>query len=697
MKKNTILLLFLFSSLHLFGLVSTDMHGLMKPAPIFSFMHDGSYVYVSENKQTIVQRDAKSAVETILFSVEGRSQLASIAGFILSPDESSLLVYEEELHLASDSVSYYVFNRQRNRLEPLSEYGKQQMPVYSPNGKMIAFARNNDLYIKRLEFGTELRVTENGKPDMLANGVADRAYQQGFGITHSYVWSPDNRMIAYVQYDQTNVPLLQIGETTTNYPQTRAQSYAKPTFPITKASLFVYTIQYRKHLELKLPDQGDTYITALAWSSIPELLGVNYLNREQNERKTVFFNPLSGVSRVAYQEKTDTYISPLAACYLSFLPDNSFVMLSEKSGYAHLYHHATNGMLLRQLTTGSADITKVYGYDMQSKQLFFQSSTNGINNRGVYAVNLQGKVRVLFDKAGVNEVYLSPQFSHIVHQFSNVDTPPQFTLYDAKLRKIAILHQQIAVEEKLKEQFFPRKEVFSIQPTEEVTLSGWILKPADFDVNKSYPAVILVQEALNTWEISFAQDIASQGYVVFALTANGMPQAVASMANKSYACKGNREVADILLLIQSFDNLSFINKQSIAAIGIAQHAHTAIKLLQKTSSIKAVVAINPLTDFGNYIAVRSERWMGLPQKNFIGYQQAVLDSLPAKSGTLLLMHNADNDAISIQHTWRLVDSLVNSNHQFDMQLYPSMFYCDVIKSLHLHSFERIMSFLNKNL
>jgi dipeptidyl-peptidase 4 len=145
MKKNTILLLFLFSSLHLFGLVSTDMHGLMKPAPIFSFMHDGSYVYVSENKQTIVQRDAKSAVETILFSVEGRSQLASIAGFILSPDESSLLVYEEELHLASDSVSYYVFNRQRNRLEPLSEYGKQQMPVYSPNGKMIAFARNNDL------------------------------------------------------------------------------------------------------------------------------------------------------------------------------------------------------------------------------------------------------------------------------------------------------------------------------------------------------------------------------------------------------------------------------------------------------------------------------------------------------------------------------------------------------------------------
>lgn len=679
MKKSSFLLFFLLFSLCVFGFKSTEMRLLMQSAPVFSFFSDGSYVYVSADGKSIVRKDAKTDVETLVFSIEGRSQLSSIGGFILSPDQATMLVYEKTERSSSvEPLNYFLVDRQRNKLEPLSEYGKQQIPLYSPNGKMIAFVRNGDVYIKRLEFGTELRVTENGLINTLSNGLPDKLYQQGFGINSSIVWSPDSKMIAFVQYDEADVPLFTHTETTTTYPQLFQQRYSKPGFPITKARLFVYTIQFRKHLEMKLPDEGDNYITAVAWSSNPELMAINVLNREQNERKTIFYNPLSGVARMANQENAIPAFSPLVARFLQFLPDNSFTLLSEKTGYTQLYHYANNGILIRQLTNGKMAITDVYGYDTIGKQFFYQSFTKGLLNKGIFAVNLQGKIRTLFDEEGVHTAYFSPQFSHFVHQYSNVNTPPYYTLYDVKMKKLGRVFDNAAMADKMMKRVFPTKELLPM---------GWMVKPSDFDERKVYPVVVVLQETLNQWDISYAQDIANQGYVV------------CSFSPTMYRYAGNEQehLAVWHSYLETLFQYPFTNKNSIALMGVGAYAHTAIELLQKDTTVKVAIALNPITDYAHYLSVLSEGWMGLPQKNFMAYQQAELSSLANYRGKLLLMHNVDNTDVHIQHTWLLVDALIKANQQFDMQLYPSIYYDNVTQMLHLHSFERIMSFLNKNM
>ena len=368
----------------------------------------------------------------------------------------------------------------------------------------------------------------------------------------------------------------------------------------------------------------------------------------------------------------------MAARFLQFLPDNSFTLLSEKTGYTQLYHYANNGILIRQLTNGKMAITDVYGYDTIGKQFFYQSFTKGLLNKGIFAVNLQGKIRTLFDEEGVHTAYFSPQFLHFVQQYSNVNTPPYYTLYDVKMKKLGRVFDNAAMADKMMKRVFPTKELLPM---------GWMVKPSDFDERKVYPVVVVLQETLNQWDISYAQDIANQGYVV------------CSFSPTMYRYAGNEQehLAVWHSYLETLFQYPFTNKNSIALMGVGAYAHTAIELLQKDTTVKVAIALNPITDYAHYLSVLSEGWMGLPQKNFMAYQQAELSSLANYRGKLLLMHNVDNTDVHIQHTWLLVDALIKANQQFDMQLYPSIYYDNVTQTLYLHSFERIMSFLNKNM
>ena len=681
MKKTTLLLFFLLAT-QAFGSVSHDMVNALQASPVYSLMVDGSCFYVSANKQDIIKKEAKSGDEIVVFSATNYEQVKGVGGFTLSPDGATILLYNiDALNNVMDSVSYYVFDRQRKRIEPLSEYGKQQVPHYSPNGRMIAFVRNNDLYIKRLDYGTEMRVTESGRTDTLSNGLADEVYQKGFGINQSVVWSPDSKMLAFVQYDQTDVPYYTQLENSGVYPAIKKQRYAKPEFPITKARLFVYVLQFRKLTAMILPDEQENYITALNWSYSPDLLGINTLNREQKHRKVIFINPLSGVPRVAFQEESDKAIAPTQATELQFLPDNSFVLLSGKSGNTHVYHYATNGMLIKQLTSGKYDVTKLYGYDEQKKLFYYQSTANGEANRGVYFVGLKGDIHALFDDEGDHNVVFSPQFSHLVHQFSSLNTPPVYTFCDAKGKQIALLQENAAVKDLVKTNAVPSKEMITLLMEEGNSVSAYLIKPQNFAADKKYPVIIVVQESANKWEVSFAQDIAEQGYLVV-----------------SVDTKRAQKVADLLSTIDAIGKLPFIDSQSVAVIGVGVHAHTAIVALANADSkMKAVVAISPITDFADYTAVLSERWMGLPQKNFADYEQAsLLNKTFSSQAAFLLIHNVDNADIHIQHTWNLVDALVQSGYQFDMQVYSHSPFDEESLLLQPHCLQRILHFLNNN-
>ncbi len=618
-----------------------------------AFTSTGNLVFVSDNQQSIIMRDAKTGNETVLLQASERNEVNSFGGIIMSPDDASLLFYENRLLTVSDSAHYYILNIARKRVEPLSEYGKQHIPLYSPSGKMIAFVRQNDLYIKRLEFGTELRVTENGQTSVLSNGMADAIYQQGFGIFSGITWSPDSRMLAYIAYDQSQVPYFSQTDQREAYPIPSSFRYAQPQFPITKTRLFSYNIQFRRHIEMKFPDEeADKYITALQWTSQPDLIGVTFLNREQNERRTLVFNAQSGVSRQVNIETSSHYIAPDAAMFLRFLPDNSFLLLSEKTGNVHVYHHASNGMQIRQLTSGDFNVTKVYGYDNTSKTVFYQSNENGRLNTGIYAVGLNARTRSVAINSGSNDAQFSDDFLSYVHRFASHNDRPIITLRDIRGRVLRTFTHFYGNQPNHN----ITKKLITIPMDNNETLDAIMLLSPNHAIQQPIkPLIIVLDEVRNDWCVTYADDFAANGFKVVSLST--------PLFADNNALKRMQEAITYIRNMPEFSS----NSAVIMAKGL--YAHTAISLIN--SNIDAVVAITPITDFERYAAVISERLLGLPQKKFISYRENNHTIKTAPLGAkLLLIHDTENKHIPIGHTWRLVENGLTNNLNIDMMIVP---------------------------
>ena len=131
--------------------------------------------------------------------------VSSWDGYILSPNEKLLLLYTnvEKIYRNSFRASYYVYDIARNNIKPLSENGAQECPTFSPDGRMIAFLRDNNIYVAKLDYGTEIPVTKDGELNHVINGVPDWVYQEEFGMTSSLTWSPDNLMLAFIRWDES--------------------------------------------------------------------------------------------------------------------------------------------------------------------------------------------------------------------------------------------------------------------------------------------------------------------------------------------------------------------------------------------------------------------------------------------------------------------------------------------------------------
>ena len=173
---------------------------------------DGVHYFTATNGNTrIVKCEYRTGHEVdTLFDVKTAREcnLEQFDGFSLSPDEKHLLIYadSEPIYRRSFKATYYTFEIRRNLLKPLSDGGKQQAAVYSPNGRMVAFVRNNNIFIKKLDYGTEVAVTRDGERNKIINGIPDWVYEEEFALTSTLQWSPDDATLAFVRFDESHVP-----------------------------------------------------------------------------------------------------------------------------------------------------------------------------------------------------------------------------------------------------------------------------------------------------------------------------------------------------------------------------------------------------------------------------------------------------------------------------------------------------------
>ncbi|MBD5253532.1 MAG: S9 family peptidase [Barnesiella sp.] len=682
-----------------------------------TFDPDGTtYLAYMPDDMAVKRFDLKTGkeVETVMDLTHTRgTSLKSIEGFTLSPDGSKLLLTtgKKMIYRRSFTAAYYVYEIRTRMLTPLSDdHAVQRSPLFSPDGRMVAFvAEDNNIYVKKLDYGTEVAVTRDGAPGTVINGVPDWTYEEEFTTSCSMSWAPDNLTLCYLKYNESDVPAwtFPLYEGTCNpmteyalYPGSYSYKYPVAGEPNSVVTLHSYDVETRKIKDIALPGNDIEYIPRIAYAYDASRVIVTTLDRDQRRMELFAVNPRSGVAKSIYTETSDAWIPSVTYENLTLSPDG-FTLISCRTGYNHLYTYNYSGALTRTVTSGDYNVTAYYGSDATA--VYYQSTSAGAINRVVEAVDSKGKVTRLTPAEGWASARFTPAMNYMVLDYSTASTPPVYTLCTPKGKSVRTLEDNAAYASRYASA--PQKEFITVPGADGTTLNAYIIKPKHFDPSKRYPVIMNQysgpesQEVTCRWRMDWPQYAAEQGYVVVCVDPRGTGGRDRAFTTCVYKQLGRYEAADLIAAARHFASLPYVDSSRIGITGWSYGGYqTLMTISMPDSPFAAAVAIAPVTSWRYYDTVYAERYMLTPAQNESGYESsAPISYVDNMNIPLLIMHGTSDDNVHLFNTMQYVSKLQAAGRWCDMFLYPDMNHsingCDA----RLNVYSRMMDYFNRNL
>lgn len=644
-------------------------------------------------------------------------------GYSFSPDGMKLLIATNRtpIYRHSYTAVYYMYSLRRNLdgkinnvVEKLSDGGPQQVPIFSPDGNMVAFVRDNNIFLVKLLYGnSESQITEDGKRNAIINGIPDWVYEEEFSFNRALEFSPDSKMLAYIRFDETNVPSYSFpvfaGEQPhisayEKYPGEYTYKYPKTGEVNSKVSVQTFDIKSKVTRKMNLPLDADGYIPRIRFTKDPEKLAVFTLNRHQNRFDLYFANPRSTVCKLILRDESDTYIKEDRFDNIIFYPNN-FSFVSDRSGYNHLYWYTMGGNLIKEVTTGNYEVKEFLGWDEKENSFYYTSNEESPLRQAVYKIDYKGRKTKLSNQVGVNDAQFSTDMNYFMNRYSNLHTPTVITLNDNKGKVLATLVTNEKLKQTLAKYNVPQKEFFTFKTSDGVTLNGWMMKPTNFSASKKYPALQYQysgpgsQQVLDSWNISWETYMASHGYVVVCVDGRGTGGRGAAFEKCTYLNLGVKEAKDQVETAKYLGSLSYVDKTRIGIWGWSYGGYmTLMSLSEGTPVFKAGVAVAPVTDWNYYDTIYGERYMRTPQENAEGYKNSsTFTRADQLHGRLLIVHGMADDNVHFQNTAEYAEHLVQLGKQFDMQVYTNRNHSIYGGNTRYHLYTKLTDFFDRNL
>lgn len=679
-----------------------------------SLKNGREYSVLNYNRQakssTIDVYDYKSGekARTLLNSSDLKG-IDRVFSYEFNADETQILISTKltPIYRRSTLGVYYVYDIKTKSITLVSK-NEIQEPTFSRDGKKIAYGFQNNLYIKNLEDGNTTQITKDGQKNSIINGITDWVYEEEFAFVRAFQWSVKGDKLAYIKFDETEVPEFQMDVYGSDlYPTQEVFKYPKAGENNSKVSLQIYDLSSEKTSEIDLSKYNNYYIPRILWTEDNDLLSVQLTNRHQNELDLVFVNANNNSSNLILKEIDAAYVD--VTDNLTFLNNNNFFWTSEKDGWNHIYQYDKAGKLMNQVTKGDWEITSFYGFDQNTGRVYYQSTENGNINRNVYSVLPNGKNKIrLTQQTGTNRADFSANFTYFINTFSDANTPFVYSLHEAKSGKlIREIKNNNALQSKLASYKISPKEFSTININGE-DLNMYMIKPLDFDENKTYPLFMYQysgpgsQNVANSWmggNDYWHQMLAQQGYIVVCVDGRGTGFKGAKFKKMTQNELGKYEVEDQTAAAKKLGAESYIDASRIGIWGWSYGGFMSANcLFQAPDTFEMAIAVAPVTSWRYYDSVYTERYMKTPQENASGYDNnSPITHVKNLEGKLLLVHGSADDNVHVQNTMSLVEALVQENKQFDWRIYPDKNHGIYGGNTRLHLYTLMTNFIKENL
>ncbi|QTD38831.1 S9 family peptidase [Polaribacter batillariae] len=664
--------------------------------------------YDKETKETTVDKYSYQTLEKVETIVNSKNlqDLEDFSSYSFNNDETKLILgtdFEKKFR-RSFKGTFYAYDIASKKLSLIGK-GIQE-PIFSPDNKKVAYAKNNNIFIKDFANNAVIQVTKDGKKNCIINGITDWVYEEEFGFVRAFEWSKDSRNLAFLRFDETNVPTFSMDIVGTgNYPTQQVFKYPKAGEKNSEVTLHMFTLSSKKTKKIGLGDYE--YIPRIKWSNDANILVATTLNRHQNDLKLYKVNALKGNATLLLNETDKAYVN--IDDNLTFLADNSFIWTSEKSGFNHIYHYDFSGKLINQITKGKWEVTNYYGFNKDKKTIYYQSVENGSTNRGIYSIDLDGNnKKLLSKKEGTNRAAFSTNLHYFINTYSSAKTPPIYSLYTAEGEMLKVIKENYKLQKKLSDYKMSPKE-FSTITINGNELNMWMIKPVDFDENKKYPLLMYQysgpgsQQVANRWNASndyWHNMLAQKGMIVACVDGRGTGFKGSDFKKSTYLNLVKYETEDQIAAAKKLAERSYIDKNNIGIWGWSFGGHMSTNSLLKGNDIfTTAIAVAPVTSWRFYDTVYTERFLRTPQENPAGYDEnSPINYADKLQGNYLLVHGTGDDNVHVQNSYRMTNALIEANKQFDQFIVPDRTHGIYKgKNMRLNLYTKMTNFLEENL
>jgi dipeptidyl-peptidase 4 len=639
-------------------------------------------VNAKTGKSQVVMANTKSSkvnVNSLLMPLRPAERTPDFKKFLIIKDGTISLFLPESNKLTPMVKAMDLEDGKESHVDPNNA-------KFSPDGNSFAYTFKNNLYVYDIAGRRNIQLTSDGSEEIL-NGYASWVYYEEIlgrrSRYRAFWWSPDSTRIAFMRFDQSQVPPFTLFRSAGDYGNLETLRYPKAGYPNPTVRFGIINITTQKTAWINFKDKNDHYLAFPNWNKSGSKIFFQWMNRGQDELKIFRYDLASQISTPIYHEKQIAWVNMFESEDFFLLKNDDLLIRTSKDGWFHIYYISTTGDI-KQLTSGDWSVTAIEAVNEKKKRIYFSGRKEDSTETNLYSIDFSGnKLKKLTPFKGSHSVNVSPSGRYFVDTYSAIQTPNRMELRDYRGRLLRELGQVITPIFKDYAISKVKAKLFRVKTSDGFNLPvAWYLPP-DFDKSKKYPVVLTIYGGPNSSIVanSFGSGY-RRGLTKFFLAQEGIINVFVDHRGSGHFGKkgmdmmhrqlGKWEMFDYIEVVKYLKTLPFIDNDKIGISGHSYGGYVAAYALTHSADVfKYGIAGSPVTDWKLYDTVYTERFMDTPQENPEGYKcSSALSHVKKFNGFMRLTHGAMDDNVHPQNAMQLLTTILDEGKTVEFMLYP---------------------------